>query len=241
MCLKERKVKMAGRLVTLDSVVDGSYVDVKPKKKRLELRKFLRQNPEVVFRTMFLVFIVLIVATWAITKHRTEHVLREEFREELSAERIRTEQETISRMKEEYGINAASLAQKQREADAADMAKGLEAYVEAGNTDEALYMISFSMLNRKASKWYPNDMHGVVSQNQQYMGWSEDNQVSDRAYRIALDACNIYETTGAPMGRNYIYVYWTPREVKLLDNLESGQSTHTFYESDMRDYLKTRG
>ncbi len=238
----ERKEKMAGKLAALDSVVvEGAYVEMKPKKKKLEFRKFLRQNPEVIIRVMLLLFVVLIVATWAVTKHRTEKVLEEEFRQTLSAERIKVEQETMSRMKEEYGITAENLAQKQREADASDMAKGLEAYVEAGNTDEALYMIAFSMLNRKASKWYPNDMHSVVSQEAQYMGWSDENQVSDRAYRIALDACNIYETTGAPMGRNYVYVNWSPREVKLLDNLESGQSTHTFYETDMRDYLRSRG
>jgi len=214
---------------------------VRNKRKGLGFNKFLKQNPEVVFRLMVLACAVLVFATWAITKHNTEIVLREEFKSELTAERIRTEQETISRIKEEYGINAENMAQKQREANAVIIAKGLEAYVEAGNTDEALYMIAFSMLNRMASKFYPNDMHGVVFQSQQYMGVSEENQVSDRAYKIALDACEIFETTGAPMGRNYVYVNWTPREVKLLDNLESGQSTHTFYESDMRDYLRSRG
>lgn len=238
----ERKEKMDEKMVKVWPTVDDPrcYGMRRKKSKSLNLHGFLKQNPEIIIKLMAIICAVLVFATWAVTKHKVTETLREKHQEELSAMRVKTEQETISWVKAEYGINDANLAKTERERKARIIGDALVPYEEAGNSDEALYMIAFSMLNREFSPRYPDKIEEVVHQAEQYMGASDENKATDRCYRIALDAVTIFETTGAPMGRNYVYVNWSTREVKLLDNLEIGQATHTYYETDMRDFLKAR-
>ena len=127
------------------------------------------------------------------------------------------------------------------DADAGWNAIMLQAYADAGNSDAALYLVGCSAKNRQLSGKYPGDMHSVVSARDQYMGFDESRVPTARVTAIAKNIEKIYTTIGAPMSTNFVYINWTSREVKLLDNLEKGVPTHTFYESDMEDFLKENG
>jgi len=209
---------------------------------RTSIRLFFRQNMDIV-RNICIVLALLIITNSCVyfnTKRNTKEEMEAIMRNEITKTRIQTEQETIFRMKEEYGINDAKLKQDKMEADATYLATMLEAYAEAGNSDAALYLIGCSAKNRQLSNRYPNDMFSVVSAKDQYMGWDETRVPTARTKQIAKDIEEIYATIGAPMSTSYVYIVWTSREVKLIDNLEKNVPTHTFYEADMEDFLKAR-
>ena len=208
--------------------------------RRASLRLFFEQNKEIVRNACIILALLLVTnfCTFMSTKRNTTAEMQKILENKIAETAFVTRQETISRMKEEYGINDEKLKQDRMETDSDWNAIMLQAYADAGNTDEGLYLIGCSAKNRQLSNRYPNDMYSVVSAKDQYIGFDESRVPTARVKAIAKDIEKIYDTVGAPMSTSYVYVNWTPREVKLLDNLEKNQPTHTFYESDMQDFLK---
>ena len=207
---------------------------------RASLRLFYEQNREIV-RNICIVLALLLVSnfcTFMSTRRNTTEEMQAIMDHKIAETTFVTRQETMNMFKEEYGINDAKLKQDQMTLNSEWNAVMLQAYADAGNSDEALYLIGCSAKNRQLSNRYPNDMYSVVSQKDQYMGFDKDRVPTARVRAIAKTIEEIYDKVGAPMSLNFVYVNWTSREVKLLDNLEKGVATHTFYESDMQDFLK---
>lgn len=212
---------------------------------RASVQRFATQNKEIVSKLRIIAVMLILALVWsnitaARVRKETTEALNIQHQKEITAAVFIAEQDTIARIKKKYNINDEEMQQKSQISDAQWIASMLEPYAEAGNTDEALYMIAFSAKNREKSARYPNDMESVVKQEAQYMNPPKEIDYTDRTYKIALDVCVICDTTGAPMSKSFVHVWWSPREVKLLDNLEKNIPTHTYYETDMRDFLRAR-
>jgi len=212
---------------------------------RSSFERFAKQNREILSKIRIIALMLLLalfsnMITANVVEKRTIEEMEPKIKERISAETFRTEQETISRMKEEYGINDEKIKQDNMDADAETLAIMLEAYAEYGNSDYGLYLIGCSAKNRQLSNKYPGDMLSVVSAPEQYMGWNKDRVPTAHTKQIAKDIEEIYDTLGAPMSTSFVHVVWTSKEVKLIDNMEKGVPTHTFYESDMKDFLEAR-
>ena len=194
------------------------------------VNKFIKQNPEVVIRALLAICAVAILVSCLVTRHNTEVELREAFAQELTAERIRTEQETIARIKDEYGINAQNEEIKLMEAQAKTVAKVL--YAMRGNREAGLHLACWAVFNRVDNPRYSDEIYGVCSADQAFMGWSDNNDILTELYDIALEEVQRWHTGVRPMNSGYVMLYWSPNEIYLFDDLG-----HRFYESDWVKYI----
>ena len=196
----------------------------------IQIRKFFRQNPEIVIRVLIVFFTILTIASCAATKHRTTERLTAQFREELSAATFRVEQETINRMKEEYGINAANAEKMVMEEEAKVVAKVL--YAMRDNRESGLHLACWAIFDRVDHVRYSDDLYSVCSADQAFMGWSDGNPVLDHLYNIALEEVQRWHRGIRPLDTAFVYLYWTPSEIYLFDDFG-----HRYYESDWAKYI----
>ena len=206
----------------------------KTKWKGFELKKFMRQNTEILVRLMALMCAVLVFASGMTVRYTTEKKLREEFSQTLSAERVKVEQETIAWMKEVYGINdqnaEADLIKKQ----AKTVSKVL--YPMRNNREVGLHLACWAIFNRVDNVRYSDDLYSVCSADKAFMGWSDGNDVLDDLNKIALEEVTRWHSGVRPMDSGYVYLYWTPNEIYLFDDYG-----HKFYESDWAKYMDSVG
>lgn len=212
------------------------------KSSRMSLRLFFEQNREIV-RRLCIVLAFLIISntcTFCNTRRNTKEEMQKLMDDEVSKTAFVVSQQTRKAVMDEFGITDEKIKQDNMDADADTLAIMLEAYAEYGNSDYGLYLIGCSAKNRQLSNKYPGDMLSVVSAPEQYMGWNKDRVPTAHTKQIAKDIEEIYDTLGAPMSTSFVHVVWTSKEVKLIDNMEKGVPTHTYYESDIEDFLKAR-
>ena len=200
------------------------------KEKGLELKKFMKQNTEIVFRLMILVCAVLVFTSGVVSRFVTEKHLREEFQGTLKSERMRVEQETIAWMKEAYGINDQNAEAKLIDNQAKTVSKVL--YPMRNNREAGLHLACWAVFNRVDNLRYSDDLYSVCSADQAFMGWSDGNDVLTDLYNIALEETTRWHSGVRPMNSGYVYLYWTPNEIYLFDD-----EGHRFYESDWVKYM----
>mgnify|MGYP006988829474 CR=1 FL=1 len=235
MNLRERKVsKSMDEELTIWKPHNGAQVYGKSRKKaglkNIGVNKFVRQNPEMALRLLLVVFVVALFAGCNITRYRIEKRLNEQHQQELAAVSFRVEQETINRMKEEYGINAANAEKTVMEEEAKVVAKVL--YAMRDNREAGLHLACWSIFNRADHLRYKDSVYDVSSADQAYMGWSDANPVLDSLYNIALEEVQRWHRGVRPLDTAYVYLYWTPNEIYLFDDYG-----HKFYESDWMKYM----
>ena len=198
--------------------------------RKLDLKKFVRQNTEIIIRSMALLCAVLVFASGMAVRLLTEKRLREEFAETLAAERFRVEQDTIARVKEQYGINAQNAEKTLIEEQAKIVTKVL--YPMRNNREAGLHLACWAVFNRVDHLRYSDDLLSVCSADQAFMGWSENNPVLEDLYNIALEEVARWHSGVRPMDTGYVYLYWTPNEIYLFDDYG-----HKLFESDWSKYI----
>lgn len=232
----ERKVsKGMDEKLTVYQPRNGSR-DIPPRVERkimrrgLEINKFIRQNPELAIRIILAVCAVAILIACSVTRHTTEERLNEIHRQELTAARIQTEQEVLTRVKEEYGINAQNAQKALMEEQAKTVAKVL--YAMKGNREAGLHLACWAVFDRVDHVRYADDLYAVCSADQAFMGWSDSNPVLDELYNIALEEVQRWHRGIRPLDTAFVYLYWSPSEIYLFDDFG-----HKFYESDWNKYI----
>lgn len=198
--------------------------------RKLDLKKFVRQNTEIIIRSMALLCAVLVFASGMAVRLLTEKRLREEFAETLAAERFRVEQDTIARVKEQYGINAQNAEKTLIEEQAKIVTKVL--FPMRNNREVGLHLACWAVFNRVDHLRYSDDLLSVCSADQAFMGWSENNPVLEDLYNIALEEVTRWHSGVRPMDTGYVYLYWTPNEIYLFDDYG-----HKLFESDWSKYI----
>lgn len=200
------------------------------KRRKLDLKRFVKQNTEIIIRSMALLCAVLVFASGIAVRLLTEKRLREEFAETLAAERFRVEQDTIARVKEQYGINAQNAEKSLIEEQAKIVAKVL--YPMQNNREVGLHLACWAVFNRVDHLRYSDDLLSVCSADQAFMGWSENNPVLEDLYNVALEEVTRWHSGVRPMDTGYVYLYWTPNEIYLFDDYG-----HKLFESDWSKYI----
>ena len=229
--MRKGNVKMDEKLTIWKPASERHAVQ---EKKGFELRKFLHQNSEIVFRLLLLLCAISIIVSCSVTAKKTEKRLRAEFAQTLSAERMRVEQETLSRVKDEYGINAANAEMKQMEEEAKIVAKIL--YPMRDNREVGLHLACWAVFDRVDFARYSDNVYDVCSADQAFMGWSDGNAVLDNLYNIALEEVQRWHCGVRPMDTAFVYLYWSPSEIYLFDD-----AGHKFFESDWMKYIDSIG
>ena len=194
----------------------------------LDFNRFARQNRDILMNAT--IVIVMILVACLLTAWRTTAKLKKEFEVELKVQRFEVEQEVTARMRAEYGVDEAEAQAIATQNEAMSLAKML--YPMRNNTDLGLKSACWCAINRADSQWYPDTIEGVCAQDQQWMGWSEDNPVVERLYNIALEALTQWHGGIHAIGTDYLFLDWTPKEITLRTTYEGGRGCHYWYEED---------
>ena len=209
--------------------------DKKRKEKIWSLRRFVSQNREIV-RNMCVVLAALLVTnllTFVYTKRDTTVEMQKLMASQIAAASFRTEQETMARMKEQYGINAENAEKAVMEEEAKVVAKVL--YAMRNNREAGLHLACWAIFDRVDSLRYSDDVYSVCSAKDAFMGWSDGNDVLDNLYKIALEEVQRWHRGIRPLSASFVYLYWTPSEIYLFDD-----SGHKFFESDWLNYIDSQ-
>lgn len=206
------------------------------KKMRLDLAKFVRQNGDIVRNVA--IMIVAVVIGCIITYWHTSDVLEKRYEMQLKTEVFKAEQNLASRMRDEYGVTEAEAAALQMEEDAKTIAKVL--YPMRNNKTHGLRSAVWCVLNRVDNPLYGDDVYSVCSAKQAFMGWSDDNQVLDNLYNIALKELQVWHSGVRPMDTKFVFLDWTAREIMLRDQFEE-RGAHVWTEDDWYDYDEAHG
>lgn len=87
--------------------------------------------------------------------------------------------------------------------------------------------VVWCILNRVEHHSHPNSIIDVCEQPKQWMGYSSDNPVLADIYDLALEELKTWYSGGhRPMGKEYIYLTWSSREILLRDTFEENRSTN---------------
>ena len=103
------------------------------------------------------------------------------------------------------------------------------------NSDNGLKSACWCALNRVSSQWYPNSVYDVCAQEKQWMGWSDNNPVIERLYKIAFDAVTQWHKGIHAVGSDFLFLDWNTKEITLRTTFEAGKGCHYWYEDDWED------
>ena len=120
--------------------------------------------------------------------------------------------------------------QLQMEYEARQIAKALDGIKTITERDDDLRTYTWNILFRVADSGYPNSVAEVVSQPNQYMGFSDNNPVVIGKYRIAYEAVEQFYAGNWPVDGKFIYAEWDSKgKVILRDTYLAGRDTEYWY------------
>ena len=209
-----------------EKVAHWREIMVEDARKKEALKMFWRRNAEKLLRVVLLVALVLIPCL--VVKHNTTVKLKKEFEVQLAEAMSQVEQATVDRLAVQYGTVEDAAAKAAMDSEARTLAKMLYAYQH--NTDAGLKSACWCALNRVDSKYYPNTVQEVCEQKSQWMGWSEDNPVTQRLYDIAYEQIALWHDGIHAISSEFVYMEWIPSEITLRTNF-TGKG-HFWYEED---------
>lgn len=199
--------------------------------KRRSLTEFISQNGDIVRN--FIIMVIAVIIGCVITYWRTSDVLEKRYEMQLRSEIFKVEQSLASKMRDEYGVTEAEAAALKMDEEAKTIAKVL--YPMRNNKTHGLRSAVWCVLNRVDNPLYGDDVYSVCSAKQAFMGWSDDNQVLDNLYNIALKELQVWHSGVRPMDTKFVFLDWTAREIMLRDQFEE-RGAHVWTEDDWYDY-----
>ena len=80
-------------------------------------------------------------------------------------------------------------------------------------------------LNRVDSPGFPNSVKEVCQQASQWIGYSDDNPILNDLYELAIEELTTWHNNYRPVNKDYVYMSWSSKEIKLRDTYEKSDST----------------
>ena len=80
-------------------------------------------------------------------------------------------------------------------------------------------------LNRVDSPGFPSSVKEVCQQESQWIGYSDDNPVLTNLYDLAIEELTTWHNNYRPVSRDYVYMSWSSKEIKLRDTYEKNDNT----------------
>lgn len=88
-------------------------------------------------------------------------------------------------------------------------------------------LVVWCIINRMEHDNYPDTIKEVCQQDQQWMGYSEDNPVLQDLWHVAdTELTRYYDGDYRPMSPEFIFMSWTEDEIVLRDRFEENSRTH---------------
>lgn len=80
-------------------------------------------------------------------------------------------------------------------------------------------------LNRVDSPGFPNSVKEVCQQASQWIGYSDDNPILNDLYNLAIEELTTWHNNYRPVNKDYVYMSWSSKEIKLRDTFEKSDNT----------------
>ena len=80
-------------------------------------------------------------------------------------------------------------------------------------------------LNRVDSPGFPNSVKEVCQQASQWIGYSDDNPILNDLYELAIEELTTWHNNYRPVNKDYVYMSWSSKEIKLRDTYEKSDNT----------------
>ena len=96
--------------------------------------------------------------------------------------------------------------------------------------EDDLRTYAWNILFRMSDPGYPASVEEVVSQPNQYMGFSENNPVVTNKYRVAMETVEDFYAGNWPTTGKFLYAEWDSKgKVILRDTYLAGRDTEYWY------------
>lgn len=80
-------------------------------------------------------------------------------------------------------------------------------------------------LNRVDSPGFPGSVREVCQQESQWIGYSDNNPVLTNLYNLAIEELTTWHNNYRPVNKDYVYMSWSSKEIKLRDTYEKNDNT----------------
>lgn len=95
------------------------------------------------------------------------------------------------------------------------------------NSEDGQRAVVWCIINRTEHQNYPDTVAEVCRQEQQWMGYSDDNPVLENLYELALAELKVWHNDGhRPMSKDFVFLSWSENEIVLRDKFEEKPNTH---------------
>ena len=98
-------------------------------------------------------------------------------------------------------------------------------YAYRNNSERDQRTAIWCALNRVDSPGFPNSVKEVCQQESQWMGYSDDNPILNDLYNLAIEELTTWHNNYRPVNKDYIYMSWSSKEIKLRDTYEKNDNT----------------
>ena len=140
--------------------------------------------------------------------------------EQMIEELVIQHQDEIGRIRAEYEhLTPEEIIQKEGEY----IAKVLYGY--QYNSERDLRTAVWCILNRVDNPAYPDTVQGVCQQENQWIGYSDDNPVLTDLYNIAIKELETWHNNYRPVSAEYVFKSWSSKEFILRDTYKSTNTT----------------
>lgn len=141
--------------------------------------------------------------------------------------------ETYAGWMEDYRLERMAIDQMYEAADPYTVQLNAEAnmlarvlYGVKDNDTDDLKTYCWCVFNRVDNPAFPSTIEEVVAQPQQWMRYDETSPILENLYQLAREQLDAWHTgERRPVGNEYVFMNWTPRDIVLRDNFKEGSAT----------------
>lgn len=141
-------------------------------------------------------------------------------------------EETIHQLKQEHYDEITSLRneyetstpEEQMRAEAEYVAKMLYGTA-LKHSERSQRTAVWCVFNRVDTAGFPNTIQGVCQQEQQWIGYSDDNPVLESLYEIAYTELETWYNGYRPVTADYVYMSWSSDNIVLRDTYKVTKAT----------------
>jgi len=175
-----------------------------------------------------LVFSNLITGT--VTSRTAEQRLKAEYQMKYQTELSEMRRELEEEIRAQYGADEIDAQKAQYELEVKLLDKLITPYL-VNITDNSIRSIVLCVISRCRTNGYANTIEEVVRQKDQWIGFSEDNEVILRADKIVREMLT-YVYSGKPLWTDpkFVFMDWQNGQVTLRDKYNG--SYHIWDDSD---------
>lgn len=200
------------------------------KERNEHTRELERKHPwfPILYRWTVCIFVVMLIIALGNIGIQNHIAAAERAKEELRQQQILAEQQILLAQEEAKRLAEEQAEQEQREQDTILMAKllaGIDSFVENyGYSDGDLKTYLECPINRAIDQrnGFANSLSEVILQSGQWVGFSENNQVIDRYYKLASAVVNdYYDGANRPCSSDYLWAELNREGIWLKNSYDS--------------------